>query len=351
MLANIEIPRHQPSLTEASGLISRLRWPLAIVILIAGIDAAWLLLTPLRITGGSARFLLNVGVILAAGTLLLRYFQLPERVRVLVGGLTFLLVAWPALRLFNHLTMTLAFPLADSRLSRWDGLIGFDWFAYLHWVDARPALVKAMEATYIGLTGYSCLLFVLLALRPEPARRCAEMIGLFVMTAFVCIMIGLAFPADAAMTYYAPPAGTFTHFNSGTGAYHLASLVELRHNPAHQFDLATLPGLVTFPSFHTAMGVLAIYCSRGSPYIFLPMLAVNSVMIASTPVFGSHYGIDVIAGMAVTVGVIVTYRSVERKGRLAINIAEAGGAECAHRPCEMTEMAEDRRTPAPLKAA
>ena len=85
-------------------------------------------------------------------------------------------------------------------------------------------------------------------------------------------------------------------------------LLALRTDPQHVLDLNNLPGLVTFPSFHTAMGIIAIYCSRGTPWLFWPSLIINILMISSTPLFGSHYLIDVIAGAVVALGTILFIR-------------------------------------------
>lgn len=281
---------------------------------LAGLEAAWLLITPLGLNEAAGTFLLNLAVVVAFGVLLANYCRRWPRLHTVFGGFTFLMAAWPILRLFNHLTMTLGFPLADAQLAQWDARIGFDWAAYLHWVDRQPMIIDAMAATYTNLTLYSCLLFLLLACGPQPQQRCTELISLFLVTALACTTIGMAFPALAAMTYYNPPAGAFEHFDGETGSYHLSALMELRSNSAHRFDFAKLPGLVTFPSFHTAMGVIAIYCARRSLWLLVPMLAVNVMMIASTPVFGSHYGIDVIAGALVTFGVILVYRHMTSGG-------------------------------------
>jgi membrane-associated phospholipid phosphatase len=80
--------------------------------------------------------------------------------------------------------------------------------------------------------------------------------------------------------------------------------------------LSDLPGLTTFPSFHTAMGLIVIWCARGSRLLFAPMLALNALMIASTPVFGSHYFIDILAGAALAAAAVLLLRRLDR-GRTA----------------------------------
>ena len=95
--------------------------------------------------------------------------------------------------------------------------------------------------------------------------------------------LGMFFPALSAMIFHAPPEGTFHHISPHTGTYHLESLLELRANPSVKLDLNDLPGLVTFPSFHTAMGLVGIYCARHSVGLLALSLAYNVPMIASTP--------------------------------------------------------------------
>jgi PAP2 superfamily protein len=287
-------------------------WPWWCIAALALIEAAWLIATPLSLAGTTLATIAKLGGLVAAGLLLARRFAGNERLYSLCVGGAFLFAAWPVLRLLNHLTMTLPVPLADARLAGWDRAIGFDWLGYVRFADAHPSLLAAMDLSYGSLTGYSCLLFLLLALGREPARRCAELIVLFLVTALFCTIAGAAFPAAAAMAHYAPPAELFRTIGPATGSYHLESLAALRGNPAHVLDLASMPGLVTFPSFHTAMGVVAIYCARGARWLLAPMLVINGLMIAATPVFGSHYGIDVVAGAAVALGAILVHRRLAR---------------------------------------
>jgi membrane-associated phospholipid phosphatase len=232
---------------------------------------------------------------------------------MLLSGLAFMLAAWPALRVYNHLVMTTGLPLADARLAGWDKALGFDWLGYLLWLDRHPALLRAMDWAYGGLTLYSGIAFVLVLLLIGAARA-REFVLLFLLTAVAASTIGLFFPALAAMTYYAPDPDLFRSVPAHLGAYHVDTLERLRSAAAPVLDLRNLPGLTTFPSFHTAMGLVVIWCARGSRLLFVPMLALNALMIASTPAFGSHYFVDVIAGAALAAAAVAALRGIEREG-------------------------------------
>lgn len=228
-----------------------------------------------------------------------------------------MLTAWPALRLYNHLTMSTALPLADVWLAAADRLIGFNWIQYALWLDRHPAIIQLMDASYSGLTAYSMALFLLLVLGREPAQRCQELIMLFFSSALICSTIGMFFPAMAAATFYQPKLGLFRNVDPWVGAYHIDQFLALRTDPAPMLALDDMPGLVTFPSFHTAMGVIAIYCARKTPWLLWPSLIVNLLMIASTPLFGSHYLIDVIGGASIaTVAILLVRRVVQNDGAI-----------------------------------
>lgn len=76
-------------------------------------------------------------------------------------------------------------------------------------------------------------------------------------------------------------------------------------------QLNNLEELVTFPSFHTACGVLFAWALWRVRYLWIVGLILNVLMIASTPISGSHYLIDVIAGAG------VAYIAIVIAGRVA----------------------------------
>jgi len=64
-----------------------------------------------------------------------------------------------------------------------------------------------------------------------------------------------------------------------------------------------LPGLVTFPSYHTASGIL-LCAALFRTWMFWPALVYSTVMIASAPIFGGHYFIDLFAGAGLALAVV-----------------------------------------------
>lgn len=261
------------------------------------VDVLWILIARVSLDLPSAVVLAAAGAAAFAVTAFAARAPLTARARTFAEGLAFLLAAWPALRVLNHLTMTTALPLADARLAAWDAALGFDWLGYVRLLDRHPRLLRLMELTYTGLDWYSVVTAVAL-LFAFGAERMREFVLAFFAAAVAVVAIGPLFPAYGAMAHYAPDPALFARVTPACGTYYLAALRALRVPGAHALSWRHLPGLATFPSFHAAMGVIGIYCCRGKRPVFLASLALNSFMIASTPLFGSHYLIDLLAGAA-----------------------------------------------------
>lgn len=272
---------------------------------IAAIDLTWL-----SVQG--REFLLGPVFIATAGLALTVVFAAmvwirDGRLRAVAIGSTFVMVAWPVLRLFNHLVMTTAMPMQDALLAQGDAILGFDWLGYAHWLDRTPVFADVLSNCYNSLTVVSCFAFLAIVLAGD-LDSAGDFIGLFFVAAVLISSLGMFFPADGAMVYFAASSDTLKHISNSAGTWFVAPLHEVRTNPHHVFMISSLPGLTAFPSFHTAMGIIVLYCCRTRMWLFIVALVYVPLMIAAAVVFGGHYFVDIIAGVAITVGLITVLR-------------------------------------------
>lgn len=220
-----------------------------------------------------------------------------QRLLPVLVGIAFLILAWDAIRVLNHTTMTLAFPMADNRLSSWDEATGFDWRTYFEIVAQNEALRVTLAWAYTSLTLFSVIAYLVMFLDGDQ-RRPLFFLETFTFAAVFCTLSGALFPARAAVDFYLGPNADLSMFPVEPGLYHLASLERLRDGAPVQLVLGQLPGLVTFPSFHTAAAVLLAVATWRS-WLFAPACIYAVTVIASTPVYGGHYFVDLIAGAVV----------------------------------------------------
>ncbi|MFZ5674076.1 MAG: phosphatase PAP2 family protein [Pseudomonadota bacterium] len=170
---------------------------------------------------------------------------------------------------------------------------------------------------YYRTPGFCALLFIALVFigRTERAREFAT---LLVVGAFISIVVGSLMPAEAAMMRY-DDGKLLQIFGASAGVYHMETLQALRGTGNIVLTFGNLPGLITFPSYHTITGLLFAYACRDSLYTLVPASLWTAVMLITTPVYGGHYFIDILAGGAVTLALIAwgakaeTYRIVWRR--------------------------------------
>lgn len=208
----------------------------------------------------------------------------------------------------------------DDWLARADHALGFDWLG-LYDYTRRHGLVR-----YLGQTAYGSILWqpmlivAALVLRGDEAaaRRFAGALAL----ALLCtVALFPFFPARSALLHYVGAHGAYRPM---TSTLHVAAIELLRTAPHAAVPLATAVGLVTFPSFHAVSAVLFVWAAWPARWLRLPILVLDLAMLASTPVEGTHYLVDIIAGVALALGVIGIVRAVSRRGRSARPAAETG---------------------------
>lgn len=247
-----------------------------------------------------------------------------ERVRIMAVGLAFLIVAFVGIRLLNYLTMTLALPLADERLAAWDRLLGLDWYAYAMQLGQYPDLLRYIQLPYLFTIQTLALIFMGLTLFGK-IKRARELLTLLFLGALVTISISGFFPATAAMVHFMDePLRAL--YGTNVGVYHMPTFSYLREAPHVGLSFADLPGLATFPSFHTMCGLLVAYALRDHILTLLAGCIWTGAMLMATPIYGGHYFIDIIAGAAVIAALAAAYASVGASWRVPPRISSQPAA-------------------------
>jgi hypothetical protein len=287
--------RMRRQITESQAL-----W--AIIAAMIGIDALWTWSTGIRIALNPVvvvAFFLITGIYVVYATI-----RPDPRIAALAAAIAQLTAFTAAGAILSYLTVTSRFPLVDRYLAVADAAFGFDWLSLFTWVQDHPIIDRVLALAYgTGMLQIGVLLVVLNVLgKPERVR---EFVWLFVLTLLIVIPLSWIFPAESAWVYF----GVADRAN----AYHLADFTALRAGQMPEISMSRVNGLITFPSFHAALGLILIYASRGIRVLFPLSLGLNTLMIASTPSAGGHYLVDILAGLAVVPSAIVILRSWQRE--------------------------------------
>lgn len=196
----------------------------------------------------------------------------------------------------------------DTTLERVDQVLRFDWLAWYRFVAGHPAIQWFDRAAYesIFLSPAVLLGYFAWAGRKAEAR-------LFILTFWIAASVTLVLFA------FVPARGPLALLWRGPLPYVPASALyeadlipALRSHALHRIDLGNLQGLVSAPSFHAASALLYIWTAWPVRALRWPILIVNLAMLLATPVEGTHYLADIIAGIVVALAAVAGTRAIIR---------------------------------------
>ena len=238
----------------------------------------------------------GLGLTLLLVYLMRRYAKRGETtLAAALGATAFLIIFTLGGGLLSYLMMSRPAPFLDAQFAAIDAAFGLDWIATLRFVNDRPWLVLLLSAAY-HVELVMVAVTVLLMLVAQRADRVIEFCWLFALTGLATVIISGLLPAAGAYVHYAPPIDARDLIAPDSGVWHLKQLLALRSGEMRVINLARMEGLVTFPSFHTALALALAVSLRGVRYVFAPMAIYAAAVVISTVPIGGHYFIDTIGG-------------------------------------------------------
>jgi len=200
-------------------------------------------------------------------------------------------------------------PYRDAELLAADRWLGFDLHWYLGFVDSRPWLARLGLIAYGTMLWQAPIVFVVLSL----ALRFEQLQGFalsLIVSLVITITIFTLFPALGWYGYLHIDPAAFPHLSFF--ATFIPHLEDLRSGALRAIPIDDIRGIISFPSYHAAAAVLAVCALWPIRFIRGPLLLLNVLMIASTPIEGTHYFIDIVAGFAVGVSSVLVAVRIRR---------------------------------------
>ncbi len=279
----------------ANDLQTRIK--IAVIALIFAIDGLWIAYGGFSVLVGSLVLAIGlVGALTAVGTFYRRYRKMAEFETACYE--TALLIAFSlGAAVLSYLVTSLDFPLIDDRLTAADAALGFDWMAYVGFVNQRPWLGFLSTLVYVTTLAQVSTTVVLLALSGKIAET-RQFMSAVMIAALISIAISGLLPAAGALAALRPPA-EFTALNAPlVDLSYKQVFFDLRDGTLRLIDLANLKGLIAFPSYHGALSVLVVFGFTAFGRWIIPVGLLNGAVLLATPVDGGHHMIDVVAGIA-----------------------------------------------------
>lgn len=184
-------------------------------------------------------------------------------------------------------------PFYDEHLAMIDRVLGLEVTDVLAWIDSFPVARELLHRIYYTLVFLmaTALLSTTLLGRLKEAQ---EYVISMVCAVAITFPLFAIFQAQGPFVYYGFPA------NPAQSEF-LSVLAALKAEGLFTMDLGYASGLITFPSFHTILALLAGIALWSFPVVRWLGLIWAGLIVLSTLTTGWHYTIDVLAGILVTV--------------------------------------------------
>jgi hypothetical protein len=200
-------------------------------------------------------------------------------------------------------------PIQDANLFALDRALGLDFAAYVRFVDDHPTLAAWLSVGY-NMIGWPITAIPIVLAAKGCYRRIEEFIFAFGLALLATTIVSALVPAIGAYQQAGLDPTTLQNLDPQGYFQQLRDLPPTRDGTLRHLDLLGLAGIVTFPSFHAACGVLFAWALWPARWMRPIVVLANGAMLLATPVVGGHYFIDVFAGIGVAVLAIVAARRV-----------------------------------------
>src|SRR5436190_23680535 len=216
----------------------------------------------------------------------------------------------------SYLAASVNAPLYDHALDLVDRAFGLDWKALLIWMNASPATYALLRPIYLSLTLQTTTVALCLAFSGRLVWLRVYTLA-FVYAVLICIAVSAVLPAAGAWPYY----------GLGASESHIVPAVSTSWPVFHGLRDGTFrvlvavgsEGIITFPSLHAALAVIVVAALWPIAMLRWVFLALNAAMLAATPIDGSHYFIDVLAGIGLaTLSLLLAHATAARAASHAV---------------------------------
>jgi membrane-associated phospholipid phosphatase len=208
------------------------------------------------------------------------------------------LVVTTVLLPLTYLAATMGFPLLDDRLAHLDAMLGFDWDTAARWVAQWPMIDWVLLCAYDSMPLQAAAVLLIGSLK-RPGDQNSEAIWLLIVSLLI----------TCAIFAFTPALGKIGH----VGTEYLNILADIRSGNWSVLSYSRAEGIVTFPSFHTALAIMFTYVVRHDRWALAVFAPLNALMILSVPTVGGHYLVDLFGGAAVAAISILVVQSLRQR--------------------------------------
>jgi membrane-associated phospholipid phosphatase len=199
----------------------------------------------------------------------------------------------------SYLAASANLPLQDQMIDTLDHALHLDWRGLLSWMNDAPTTYAVLHPLYMSLTLQMTTAALGLAFTGRLLRLRIYLLA-FILAALIAIAISALLPAAGAWPYYGLTAADSPHITPAVSTS-WPVFYGLRDGSFRALVATGSEGIISFPSLHAGLAVILVIAVWPIPVLGWLALVLNIAMLAATPIEGSHYFSDVLAGIAVAI--------------------------------------------------
>lgn len=208
----------------------------------------------------------------------------------------------------SYVAAAFGLPLQDGVFDAMDHALGLDWQALLQRMNHWPTVFTLLRPIYLSLMVQMTMAVLCLAFSGRLMRLRIYMLA-FIFAALATIVVSALLPAAGAWPHYGLTVADSPHVIPSVQTS-WPVFYGLRDGSLRLLVGAGSEGIITFPSLHAALAVILIVALWPLAVLRWAILGLNLLMLAATPIDGSHYFTDVFAGMALALPCLIAARTL-----------------------------------------
>jgi membrane-associated phospholipid phosphatase len=291
-------------LRQLDGLI----W--AIIAAVAAAVLASLVLSDFRLVWASFLAPATIASAFAVGQWLYQTRRPDPRLAAALGS-TAQIVAFSAVGApLSYLAASLNFPLYDHWFEAADKALGLDWFGLLDWLEGHATAGFLLRLVYVSLMPQTLVVILALSLAGRFAALRIFVLA-FVFAALVTIAISAFWPAQGVWLLHGMTASDGLSLPVSATSWPV--FLGLRDGTFRLLMAGGAEGIITFPSLHSALALILAVALWPLPALRWIGVGLNTIMMVSIPIDGSHYFTDMLAGIVIAVACLLAARAMVQR--------------------------------------
>jgi len=221
----------------------------------------------------------------------------------------FMILFSNAALVLNFLLLPLSRPSIDPLLMQIDGWLGYSWPAAVAFAADHPLINAVAKYAYMSTMPQITLLILVLGFAGRKKWLHLLLLSI-VFTTIALVAFWALFPSHGPTAFQTLPTDVLATAKPLVASTYGREMLVMAVEGKDVVTPGDVEGLIAFPSYHTTLAFICMFCALGMRPLFPFFLLLNLAILPGTLFHGGHHLVDLPAGFVLFVLGIVAARWV-----------------------------------------